>query len=620
MELSRNFIKFFFKRRQLILRLLIVWSLGLFILYYDESRGFDIRFKLRSNQPVSKDIVLINISKDSWDNLIDPTMAVFLKKTKPLSDSYFWSTRVWKALLTTLNKNDPSLIMVDLFFDRSVPMSKFTESSFKLETVIWRAELSERFGYKQPRFAINIVEKNDMSELSLANVALGNIFRDYDYTARRYQELKQVSFLQDIPKKVSTRHLNKTMEIKQPAFINYRGGQNTYPTINLTDVLTESYPPNFFKNKIVLIGSNSMKRHFIKTPLGAMTRSEYNATIIDNIINDLWIKFLNPKLYYFYLFIITLACFLILYIFKQSIAIYMLILTGVSLISLSILAFDLYNLWLPIISPIAILVLSYTILLNFLLSKSEYQTWKSRKKEESVVEMNELKNNFVSLFSHDLKTPLAKIHAISDTAVSQSETSETTKKNFLKIKKEARELDRYIQSILQITRIEAGEFNLDLAPQDINELINECIDLLSPLALVKNIYVGFDEEPLFPVEIDTKLIKEVILNLLDNAIKYCPKGSKIVLESSDDEDYCEIKISDNGPGIHDEDQKSIFDKFYQPKTNDSNKKGTGLGLYLVRYFIEIHDGTVDLKSRVGFGSTFSIRLPYVHKNKGVKNV
>jgi len=612
MPFLRQTINKVIQNRQILFRILLVWSIGLVILRYDENQGFDLRFKLRSAQPISKDIVVINISKQSWDKIINPNFPSLLKSARPLSDSYFWSTEVWNRLLSRVLDESPSVIVVDLFFDRSVPIPRSIESAFKLEKVIWRAELDQRYGYKRPRFAIDFIQQGQMSERSLTNIALGYTFKDYDSVVRRYQGTTSIGFLNDIPKKSVTEFLDKkqTFNLKN-SYINYRGPYGTYPTIEITNVLNKSYPPNFFRDKIVLIGSNSMEKHFIKTPIGYLTRTEYSANVIDNILNDLWVKFLDIKFYFVYLLTITLLCFFILYLFTQSLAIYFLILTAVSLVSISILAFDVYNLWVPILSPLSILVLSYVILLNYLLSRSEYQAWKSQKKEESILEMNELKNNFVSLFSHDLKTPLAKIHAISDVALNlnNKETSDTNE-NFKKIKHEAQELDRYIQSILQVTRIEAGEFNLNITPYDINELVNEAIDLIKPLANLKQINIDFHEEPLFPVEIDIKLIKEVILNLLDNAIKYCPERSLIHLETSDLGDNFSIKISDNGPGINEDEQKTIFDKFYQSKNVETNKKGTGLGLYLVRYFVEIHHGNVSLESKVGLGTSFTITLPY----------
>ena len=196
-------------KKQILFRLLLVWALGLIIYRYDESQGYDLRFKLRSEQPVDSEIVIINIGKNSWDKIINPSFPSFLKSARPLSDSYFWSTPVWQKLLKTLLSEDPSTIMVDLFFDRSIPLPRQVENSFKLKKVIWRAETDERFGYKRPRFSINIVKQNSMSERSMSNVALGYIYRDFDYNARRYQQASPYDYLFDIPKKVTLEHTGK---------------------------------------------------------------------------------------------------------------------------------------------------------------------------------------------------------------------------------------------------------------------------------------------------------------------------------------------------------------------------------------------------------------------------
>ena len=260
------------------------------------------------------------------------------------------------------------------------------------------------------------------------------------------------------------------------------------------------------------------------------------------------------------------------------------------------------------------MVLSYIILMNHLLSESEYSVWKAQKKEESSREMNELKNNFVSLFSHDLKTPLAKIHAISDRILqSTPKDPKSVQEEMQKIQSETKELNRYIQSILQVTRIEAGEFNLNVHPHDINELIEDCIKTMSPLAAAKNMYLDFEQEPIFAIDMDASLIKEVFLNIIDNSIKYCPEGSKIKIKTSDSDENVLIDFSDNGPGVEEQEQFAIFEKFYRSKNNPSHKKGTGLGLYLVRYFIEIHDGSVEMQSAAGQGTSFKISLPFEQK-------
>ncbi len=544
-----------------------------------------------------------------------------LRSARPLSDSYFWSTPVWNKIFSRILTDAPSVVSVDLFFDRSVPMHRQDEWAFKkLPKVIWRAEMDERLGFRRPRFAINIIKRSRRSERSLSNIGAGYAYKGYDHIARKYFKSTNIIQLQDLPEKVaslykpgSTHYFDNLLKL----FINYRGGAGTYTTISLKDLFSNDLPKGYFKNKIVLIGSDSIRdRHFLKTSAGLMTRTEYQANVIDNLLNDLWIKSFPNYIYIIYLFLITSFCFVILHFFRQGLAVASLVLLTVLLTSASIILFDIYNIWLPILSPLALVFLSYIILMNHLLSESEYSVWRAQKKEESSREMNELKNNFVSLFSHDLKTPLAKIHAISDKIRQNKDYSESFISNEIcKIQKETRELDRYIQSILQVTRIEAGEFNLNVVPQDINELIHTCIETLSPLALQKEIKISFKEEPMFSIDMDASLIKEVFINIIDNSIKYCPKGSTLKIVSSDSGDTVDITFSDNGPGVPEKEQTAVFEKFYRSKNNSLNKKGTGLGLYLVRYFIEIHDGSVTMKSVPGEGTSFKISLPYEQKKE-----
>ncbi len=610
-----------FSKKQVIIRLIIVWLLGLFVFNYDEQEGFDLRFKLRSAQPTHSKIVIINLSKVYWDLASNPSYSSMLKFARPLSDSYFWSTPVWKKIFQRVQGDDPALISVDLFFDRSIPMLWRHENYFKqFPNVIWRAEMDDRLGFRSPRFAINIIERGQQSERFLLNIGSGYVYTEHDNVARRYFKSTNIIQLQDLPDKIASNYKkNSTNYFKDTSklFINYRGPSQTYTTISLKDLFSKNLPKNYFNKKIVIIGSDARSSaHFINTPVGILTRSEYQANVIDNLLNALWIQSFSSLIYILYLLVITAICFIVLYNFRQGLAVSCLVLLSIILVSASIISFDIYNIWLPILSPVAIVFFSYIILMNHLLSESEYSAWRAQKKEEASREMNELKNNFVSLFSHDLKTPLAKIHAISDKVIRNSDFSEKYIHNEIeKIQNETKELDRYIQSILQVTRIEAGKFNLNFIPQDINELIKECITLLSSLAAQKNISIVFKEEPLFSIDIDSNLIKEVFINIIDNSIKYCPNGSILEIVSSDAKDAVCITFSDNGPGVSEKEHSVVFEKFYRSKNNSLNKKGTGLGLYLVRYFIEIHDGTVEMQSVENKGTSFKIMLRYEQKKE-----
>lgn len=598
--------------------------LGLLVFYYDEP-NFDLRYKLRSPQPVDPNIVLVNITRDAWDEIVFPYTnqdGGFFTPNQINSDSYFWSTKIWRAFLKNILRDKPKVIFVDLFFDKSTAMTWREERFFIIPEIIWRADSDSRLGFKRPRFTWAAIKSNRRSRSRyFVNIAGDNTLIDSDNVSRRF-------ITGGINKSSIVNAPYKILDTAYPGFIeknglgspslnyiNFRGGTGSYEEISFPEVLTRSFPKEYFKNKIVLIGSDAPSYHFINTPVGRINRTEYFATVIDSLLNNRWIKRLPSWNYFVYLIAISILCFFIISRYPQTISITFLILVSIILTSISIILFDLFNIWIPIISVIATILLSYVILLNQLLSESEYQTWRSQKKEESLLEMNELKNNFVSLFSHDLKTPIAKVQAIAGRLMRHPEMANEVKDEVSKIQKETKELDRYIQSILQVTRIEAGEFNLYTVPADINDLIKNCISTMEPLAKEKGISVEFIEEPLFSIEMDSKLIREVFLNIIDNSIKYCPEGSKISIKTEETENSLIVKFSDNGPGIPKEEQEAVFEKFYRSDKEKKVKKGTGLGLYLVRYFIEIHDGSVKVESTKDSGTTFVITLP-LEQNSG----
>lgn len=115
--------------------------------------------------------------------------------------------------------------------------------------------------------------------------------------------------------------------------------------------------------------------------------------------------------------------------------------------------------------------------------------------------------------------------------------------------------------------------------------------------------------PLYPIKIDTTLINRVISNLIGNAIKYAGKGAEIFIKTWDDEEWVYIEIKDNGVGIKEDEVENIFEKFYRVKNDSSLKiKGSGLGLYLVKYFIELHHGKINVESKFGEYTKFVVQL------------
>ena len=128
-------------------------------------------------------------------------------------------------------------------------------------------------------------------------------------------------------------------------------------------------------------------------------------------------------------------------------------------------------------------------------------------------------------------------------------------------------------------------------------------------ATAQEMEIELDLSPLYPITVDVILMNRVISNLIENAIKYAGKGKKISIKTWDDKDWVYLEIKDNGAGIKPQDLEHIFDKFYRVKNDTSHSiKGSGLGLYLVKYFIELHEGAISASSEFGKGTSFIIKL------------
>lgn len=175
-----------------------------------------------------------------------------------------------------------------------------------------------------------------------------------------------------------------------------------------------------------------------------------------------------------------------------------------------------------------------------------------------------------------------------------------------------KELNKFITSILDLTKIESRNLDLNFVSKDINPIIENIIESLRYEASDKGVSLDKTLSPLYPIRFDVELIKRVISNLVENAIKYSGKDSTVTIKTWDDEKWVYVEIADNGVGIAQNDLEHIFDKFYRVKNDASHSiKGTGLGLYLVKYFVELHGGEIEARSTLGQGTVFAVKL----KNK-----
>jgi two-component system phosphate regulon sensor histidine kinase PhoR len=222
----------------------------------------------------------------------------------------------------------------------------------------------------------------------------------------------------------------------------------------------------------------------------------------------------------------------------------------------------------------------------------------------------------LSNVSHELRTPLASIKAYAEMLVDGEATDEKTRHEFYEvILSESNRLERLIDTILNISRIETGLVKSNRVPLSLVLLLKDAIEVIGPQAQQKDITIVERLSPsLYQTLADHDMLHEAVLNLLANAVKYTPQGGRITIETQFDESKNKVitHISDTGVGIPPKDLPFVFDRFYRSEANGAMAKGTGIGLSLVKHIIEIvHQGRLFVQSEVGSGSTFGFELDVI---------
>lgn len=229
-------------------------------------------------------------------------------------------------------------------------------------------------------------------------------------------------------------------------------------------------------------------------------------------------------------------------------------------------------------------------------------------------EIAEMKSDFVSAVSHELRTPLSSIKAYMEMLVDGEAHDERTRGEFYNIiQAETNRLQRLIDNILNISRIESGVVKVQRENISLPGLIKEAIDVMQPQARAKSIMLVETHTPLFfQVFADKDMIYQAVMNLLGNAVKYTSPGGKVSVTLAVDESRRQVtvSVSDTGMGIPGDDLPHLFGKFYRVSEHKKVAKGTGLGLNLVKHIVEtVHGGKVSVISELGKGSTFTFSLP-----------
>jgi two-component system, OmpR family, phosphate regulon sensor histidine kinase PhoR len=229
-------------------------------------------------------------------------------------------------------------------------------------------------------------------------------------------------------------------------------------------------------------------------------------------------------------------------------------------------------------------------------------------------EIARMKSDFVSNVSHELKAPLASIKAYVEMLEDGEVRGEAQLHEFFQtIGTEADRLNRLVESILNLSRLESGLVPVNRTDLAVTEILRDVVDVMTPQAAQKNVRLSADLAPVFfHVSADRDMLNQAFLNVVSNAVKYTPEGGEVRVSTYLADGSVVVDVADTGYGISEAELGKIFEKFYRARLSSRAAPGTGLGLPLVKHVIEtIHGGRIEVKSEVGKGSTFKLSLPAV---------
>lgn len=225
--------------------------------------------------------------------------------------------------------------------------------------------------------------------------------------------------------------------------------------------------------------------------------------------------------------------------------------------------------------------------------------------------LESLRRDFVANVSHELRTPITAIRSAAETLMGGAGEAQKPREQFLgMIERNASRLQDLVEDLLDLSKIESNELHLESKPVALAPLGDRIAQLFEDRVASKHIELVMDLEHDVSVRADTRALEQVVANLIDNAIKYCPERSRIGVDARADGEIVQLRVTDDGPGIGEDHLPRLFERFYRVDPGRSRDLGgTGLGLAIVKHLVEAMGGSIAVNSKPGAGTSFTITLP-----------
>jgi signal transduction histidine kinase len=233
-----------------------------------------------------------------------------------------------------------------------------------------------------------------------------------------------------------------------------------------------------------------------------------------------------------------------------------------------------------------------------------------QEQNERLREADKLKDEFVALISHDLRTPLTSIMGYLELTLDDPTLTDEQRDYLHVVERNSERLLNLVNDLLFVARLEAGQFELRLAEVDLAAVAQQVVEEAAPRARAKEVTVVCTAGDVPELSVDRGRMFQLLGNLISNAVTFTPEGGRVDVRVFTTEDGVAVEVADTGIGIAREELRHLFDRFFRASSaKDRQIPGTGLGLYIARAIVTAHGGTISVDSELGGGTTFRLELP-----------